>query len=125
MPHATARLAAAAMLATSMAGAAQAEGDPALGKTQFNKCAACHSIKPGENKIGPSLHGVVGRPSHSIEGFNYSEAMKAYNVTWTDEELNKYLENPRGVVAGTKMIFVGLKKEDERANLIAYLDTLK
>ncbi len=125
MPHATARLAAAAMLATLMAGAAQAEGDPALGKTQFNKCAACHSIKPGENKIGPSLHGVVGRPSHSIEGFNYSEAMKAYNVTWTDEELNKYLENPRGVVAGTKMIFVGLKKEDERANLIAYLDTLK
>ena len=125
MPHATARLAAAAMLATLMAGAAQAEGDPALGKTQFNKCAACHSIKPGENKIGPSLHGVVGRPSHSIEGFNYSEAMKAYNVTWTDEELSKYLENPRGVVAGTKMIFVGLKKEDERANLIAYLDTLK
>lgn len=125
MPHATARLAAAAMLATLTAGAAQAEGDPALGKTQFNKCAACHSIKPGENKIGPSLHGVVGRPSHSIEGFNYSEAMKAYNVTWTDEELNKYLENPRGVVAGTKMIFVGLKKEDERANLIAYLDTLK
>ena len=125
MPHATAHLAAAAMLATLMAGAAQAEGDPALGKTQFNKCAACHSIKPGENKIGPSLHGVVGRPSHSIEGFNYSEAMKAYNVTWTDEELSKYLENPRGVVAGTKMIFVGLKKEDERANLIAYLDTLK
>jgi len=112
-------------LAALTAGAARAEGDPALGKVQFNKCAACHSIKPGENKIGPSMHGIVGRPSHSIEGFNYSEAMKAYNVTWTDEELNKYLENPRGVVAGTKMIFVGLKKEDERANLIAYLDTLK
>lgn len=112
----------AAMLASS---AARADGDPALGKVQFNKCAACHSAKAGENKIGPSLYGVVGRPSHSIEGFSYSDAMKAYNVTWTDEELNKYLENPRGVVAGTKMIFVGLKKEDERANLIAYLDTLK
>jgi len=124
MPHAIARLTAVALAALT-AGAARAEGDPALGKVQFNKCAACHSIKPGENKIGPSMHGIVGRPSHSIEGFNYSEAMKAYNVTWTDEELNKYLENPRGVVAGTKMIFVGLKKEDERANLIAYLDTLK
>lgn len=125
MHPAISRIAAAALM-TALAGTAvRAEGDPALGKAQFNKCAACHSIKAGENKIGPSLHGVVGRPSHSIEGFNYSEAMKGYNVTWTDEELNKYLENPRGVVAGTKMIFVGLKKEDERANLIAYLDTLK
>ena len=120
-----ATLAMAALAATLASGAARADGDPALGKVQFNKCAACHSAKAGENKIGPSLHGVVGRPSHSIEGFGYSDAMKAYNVTWTDEELNKYLENPRGVVAGTKMIFVGLKKEDERANLIAYLDTLK
>ena len=124
MPHAIARLTAVALAALT-AGAARAEGDPALGKVQFNKCAACHSIKPGENKIGPSMHGIVGRPSHSIEGFNYSEAMKAYNVTWTEAELNTYLENPRGVVAGTKMIFVGIKKEDERANLIAYLATLK
>ncbi|HEY0202846.1 MAG TPA: cytochrome c family protein [Acetobacteraceae bacterium] len=120
-----ATLAMAALAATLASGAARADGDPALGKVQFNKCAACHSAKAGENKIGPSLHGVVGRPSHSIDGFSYSDAMKAYNVTWTDEELNKYLENPRGVVVGTKMIFVGLKKEDERANLIAYLDTLK
>lgn len=124
MPH-PAPLAIAALAAMLASNAARADGDPALGKVQFNKCAACHSIKPGENKIGPSLHGVVGRPSHNIEGFSYSDAMKAYNVTWTDEELNKYLENPRGVVTGTKMIFVGLKKEDERANLIAYLDTLK
>ncbi len=107
------------------AGAARADGDPALGKTAFNKCAACHSIKEGENKIGPSLHGVVGRPSHSIEGFNYSEAMKAYNVTWDPATLDHYLADPRGVVNGTKMIFVGLKKDDERANVIAYLETLK
>lgn len=125
MHHAVLRAAAGVLLAAFAGAAARAEGDPALGKAQFNKCAACHSIKPGENKIGPSLHGIVGRPAHSIEGFSYSDAMKAYNVTWTDEELNKYLENPRGVVAGTKMIFVGLKKEDERANLIAYLNTLK
>jgi len=106
-------------------GAAQAEGDPALGKTVFNKCAACHSIKPGENKIGPSLHGIVGRPSHSIESFNYSEPMKAYNVTWDAATLDHYLIDPRGTVQGTKMIFVGLKKDEERANLIAYLETLK
>lgn len=107
------------------AGAARADGDPALGKTAFNKCVACHSIKEGENKIGPSLHGVVGRPSHSIEGFNYSDAMKAYNVTWDPATLDHYLADPRGVVSGTKMIFVGLKKDDERANVIAYLETLK
>ncbi len=107
------------------AGTARADGDPALGKAQFNKCAACHSIKEGENKIGPSLHGIVGRPSHSIEGFNYSEAMKNYNVTWDQATLDHYLADPRGVVNGTKMIFVGLKKDDDRANLIAYLETLK
>ena len=107
------------------AGAARADGDPALGKTAFNKCAACHSIKDGENKIGPSLHGVVGRPSHSIDGFSYSEPMKAYNVTWDAPTLDHYLADPRGVVPGTKMIFVGLKKDDERANVIAYLETLK
>ena len=106
-------------------GTVRAEGDPALGKTQFNKCAACHSIKAGENKIGPSLHGIVGRPAHSVEGFNYSEPMKNYNVTWDQATLDHYLIDPRGTVPGTKMIFPGLKKEDERANLIAYLETLK
>lgn len=106
-------------------GTARAEGDPALGKTVFNKCAACHSIKEGENKIGPSLHGVVGRPSHSIDSFSYSEPMKAYDVTWDAPTLDHYLADPRGVVQGTKMIFVGLKKDEDRANVIAYLETLK
>lgn len=110
---------------TVVAVPAQAQGDPALGKTQYNKCVACHSIKAGENKVGPSLHGIVGRQSHSIEGFNYSEPMKAYNVTWDVATLDKYLVDPRGTVVGTKMIFAGLKKDDERANLIAYLETLK
>ncbi len=107
------------------AGAARADGDPALGQASFKACAACHSVKAGENKIGPSLHGVVGRPSHAVEGFSYSEPMKAYNVTWDAVTLDHYLANPRGVVPGTKMIFVGLKKDDERANVIAYLETLK
>jgi len=113
------------MAALGLVGTARAEGDAALGKVAFGKCAACHSVKEGENKIGPSLHGIVGRPSHSIEGFGYSEPMKAYSVTWDVATLDHYLVDPRGTVPGTKMIFVGLKKDDERANVIAYLETLK
>ncbi len=106
-------------------GAARADGDAGAGKAVFNKCMACHSVKEGENKIGPSLHGIVGRPSHSIDSFTYSEAMKNYNVTWDQPTLDHYLTDPRGVVPGTKMIFVGLKSEQDRQNVIAYLDTLK
>ncbi len=116
-------IAAVAMAMT--AGSALAQGDPAAGKTAFNKCAACHAVTPGTNRIGPSLYGVVGRHSASVEGFNYSEPMKAYNVDWTPAELDKYLVAPREVVKGTKMIFVGLKNDTERANVIAYLETLK
>ena len=104
---------------------ARAEGDPAAGKTAFNKCAICHSIKDGENKIGPSLAGVVGRKSHSEPGFAYSEPMKSYDVTWDPTTLDVYLTDPRKVVPGTKMIFPGLKNDAERSNLIAYLATLK
>ena len=101
-----------------------AEGDAAAGKAVFRQCMACHSIKAGENKIGPSLHNIVGRPSHSVEKFNYSPAMKAYDVTWDHATLDHYLINPRETVPGTRMIFVGLKEEADRKNLIAYLDTL-
>ena len=119
-------LTAAAAIALAMAGAARAdEGDAAAGKIVFNKCGICHSVKEGENKIGPSLYGVVGRPSHSIASFSYSEPMKAYDVTWDQPTLDHYLVDPRGVVPGTKMIFVGLKKDEDRANVIAYLETLK
>lgn len=105
--------------------AARADGDAAAGQVVFHKCMACHSAKQGENKVGPSLYGVVGRPSHSIASYNYSTAMAAYNVTWDPSTLDHYLTNPRGVVPGTKMIFVGLKSDQDRANVIAYLSTLK
>lgn len=105
--------------------AAHADGDAAAGKTVFNKCSICHSIKDGENKIGPSLYGVVGRPSHSEPGYTYSEAMKKYDVTWDADALNTYLVDPRKVVTGTKMIFPGIKDDTERSNVIAYLGTLK
>lgn len=115
-----------AITALFAAGPAHAEGgDPVAGKVAFGKCAACHSVKEGENKIGPSLYGVVDRPSHSIVNFNYSEPMKAYDVTWDVATLDHYLVDPRGVVVGTKMIFIGLKKDEDRANVIAYLETLK
>lgn len=106
-------------------GAARADGDAAAGKVVFKKCAICHSIKAGENKIGPSLHGIVGRPSHSIASYNYSAAMKAYNVTWDEKTLEHYVIDPRATVPGTKMIFPGLKSDTDRKNLFAYLETLK
>ena len=117
----------AAIVATLLLGngAARADGDPVAGKIVFSKCLACHSGKAGENKIGPSLYGIVGRPSHSIETFNYSEPMKAYNVTWDAPTLDHYLTDPRATVPGTRMLFVGLKNETDRANVIAYLETLK
>ncbi len=106
--------------------AAYAAGDASAGQAIFTaKCHMCHSNKPGENKIGPSLAGVVGRPSASVPGFNYSPAMQSAHKTWTEAELNTYLTNPKGVVPGTKMTFAGLPSETDRANVIAYLATLK
>ena len=120
----TAQLALVAAVAIS-SGAAWADGDATAGQAVFHKCAVCHSVKQGENKVGPSLYGVVGRPSHSIASYNYSTAMATYNVTWDSAALDHYLVNPRGVVSGTKMIFAGLKSDQDRANVIAYLSTLK
>lgn len=96
------------------------------GEKGFRKCAACHQIGDGaENKVGPILTGIVGRPVASVEGFSYSDAMVAYGAEhpdgWTVEMLNAYLEKPRDVVAGTRMAFAGIRKEDERAEVICYL----
>lgn len=107
----------------TLTAAARAEepGDPALGKKVFAKCAACHSVEAGKNKVGPSLHGVVGRASGTEAGFAYSDAMKNANLTWDPATLDKYLTKPKDVVPGTKMAFPGLPKEKDRADLIAYL----
>ena len=107
-------------------GTARAEdGDAVAGKEIFKKCALCHSPDAGVNKIGPSLHGIVGRHSGSIESFNYSPAMKSFDKVWDAAQLDTYLVDPRAVVPGTKMIFPGLKDEKDRQNVIAYLSTLK
>jgi cytochrome c len=102
-----------------------ANADAAAGATVFKKCAACHTDDSGGgNKIGPNLWGIINRPVASHAGFAYSAAMKAHaetNKTWTYEDLDHFLTSPKGFVKGTAMGFAGLKKIDERANVIAYL----
>lgn len=116
----------AAAVLLALAPLAWADGDPQAGEAVFKKnCAVCHTTEEGKNKIGPSLHGVVGRHSASVSNFQYSEAMKTANKDWTPENLNTYLTNPRALVAGTKMIFAGLKNDADRQNIIAYLATQK
>lgn len=102
-----------------------AAADIEAGKTTFKKCALCHTNEPGKNKVGPSLFGIVGRKSASLDSYNYSDAMKNFKHTWNPETLDAYLTDPHAMVAGTKMIFPGIKDKTERANLIAYLETLK
>jgi cytochrome c len=103
-----------------------AAADPASGEKLFKaKCAVCHTVEPGKNKIGPSLAGIVGRPSGSVAGFKYSPANFAANVTWDEPTLDKYLIDPKALIKGTTMPFAGDKNDAERADLIAYLKSLK
>ena len=96
-------------------------GDPKHGGIVFLQCKVCHTIDPGVNKIGPSLHAIIGRHSGEIPGFAYSPANKNSGIVWSEEELFKYLEAPQKVVPGTKMAFAGLSKPQDRADVIAYL----
>ena len=108
------------------AGPAYAEGDVTKGEQVFKKCMACHTANDKTNKVGPHLVGIVGRPVASVEGYKYSDDMKAYaatNAVWDEAALNAYLEKPKAIVAKTKMAFAGLSKADERADLIAFLKT--
>lgn len=110
-----------AMIAAAPTVAMSADAD--AGKTIFNKCKACHQV--GKNGVGPHLDGVVGRKAGSVEGYNYSEALKKSGITWDEAALDKWLQGPAKDVPGTKMIFAGIKDADDRANLIEYLKTLK
>jgi cytochrome c len=100
---------------------ASLSGDAAAGKTVFGKCRQCHVVEPGVNRVGPSLAGIVGREAGQVDGFNYSKANAESGIVWSEEKLFQYLEDPRGVVVGTKMIFNGLPKAQDRADIIAYL----
>ena len=96
--------------------------DAAAGEQTFRVCRACHQIGSGaKNGVGPVLNGVVGRKAGTVEGYQYSAANKNSGLTWTPEELDKYLTAPAATVPHTKMIFPGLKDEAQRKNVIAYL----
>jgi cytochrome c len=109
-------------------GAALAQADEALvadGEKVFRRCAACHQVGEGaENKVGPELADVIGRTAGSVPDFDYSDAMVAAGeggMVWTEETLDPYLANPKAVVKGTSMAFAGLRKEEDRQAVIAYI----
>ena len=113
-----------------------AAGDAEAGKNVFKECLACHTVEAGKNKVGPSLHGVVGRQAGSVDGFRYSKPMKEKaeaGFTWTPENIAAFVKSPKEVLPGTTMAFAGLAKSPKwkadpdtaAANLIAYLEQQK
>jgi cytochrome c len=118
------RIALAAFALLTVSAPAMAQGDAEKGKNVFKRCQVCHVHDAKTNKVGPHLGDVVGRKAGSVEGFKYSDAMKKKGeegLTWTEENLASYLKDPKAFVPGNKMVFVGIKKDDELADVIAYL----
>jgi len=96
--------------------------DLAAGKTSFNKCLACHAIGEGaKNKVGPELNGLDGRKSGAVEGYSYSPANKDSGITWGKDVFLDYIKDPKAKIPGTKMVFAGIKNENEANNLWAYI----
>lgn len=112
------------MIAT--ASGAYAAGDASAGAGLFNRCAICHSnTKGGPNKLGPNLFGVVGRRAGTYPGYSYSAAMKRAGFVWTPARLSDYLTSPQKLVPGNNMPFAGIADAKQRADIVAYLATLK
>jgi cytochrome c len=117
------------VLATALVWSANAfaAGDAVHGEQVFKQCKVCHAVGPGAKAgVGPEQNNLIGSKAGSRPGYNYSPAMKEAGekgLVWTEESVEKYLENPKGLVPGTKMIFPGLKKPEDRADVIAYLKT--
>ena len=100
-----------------------AKADPAAGEKLFRQCASCHKID-GTNATGPHLDGVVGRPVASVAGFSYDDALKSLGGDWSPDRINEFITNPKAYAPGTKMTYAGMKKPEDRANLISYLASL-
>lgn len=100
---------------------ALADGDPARGERVFNRCKSCHELTRERNRNGPHLIGLFGRVSGAVDGFRYSEPMKEAAIVWSNETLDSYLENPRSYMPGTRMTFAGLRNDQDRHDVIAYL----
>jgi len=113
-------------IALLVASPALASGDAAKGKDIFNRCMMCHSdAKGAPNKIGPNLFGVVGRKAGTEPGFNYSAALKGSGITWTEDNLEKWVMGPGKMVPGNRMMFAGLSSQSQAEDVVAYLATLK
>jgi cytochrome c len=114
-------LAFAGVILAVTAGGALAQ-DLAAGENSFKKCLPCHSVgADAKNKVGPILNGLEGRKSGTIEGYNYTDANKNSGITWDDKTFAEYITDPRAKIPGTKMVFAGIKSENERNALWAYL----
>ena len=102
-----------------------AKADVGRGQAAARKCASCHNFEPGApNKVGPNLHGVIGRAIASVPGFGYSAALKGKGGNWGYEETAAFIQNPRGYVPGTSMAFAGIQAGQERADILAYLRSI-
>lgn len=117
----TAPAAAEIVLEIKDASGKQLSGDVARGARVFRQCQTCHETKAGVNKVGPSLHAIIGRAAGTVPGFRYSNANKSSGITWTEQEMFTYLENPRTRIPGTTMSFVGIRDAQQRADVIAYM----
>ena len=110
------------VIASAAASSAALAQDVAAGKTSFNKCLACHAIGEGaKNKVGPELNGLNGRKSGTAEGYSYSEANKNSGITWDEATFKDYIKDPKAKIPGTKMVFAGIKNEQEASDLWAFL----
>jgi len=101
-----------------------AAADAGNGEKLYRRCQACHKLEDGANGVGPHLYGVVGRDIAGVDGFNYSDALKGLDGAWTLDQLSAWIENPREFAPGNRMGFAGLKDEQDRADLMAYLQTI-
>ena len=115
----------AAPAATGPVTYASLTGSAEAGEKVFKQCLACHAVQAGVNKVGPSMHGIIGRTAGQVAGYNYSAANKASGKVWDPETMFAYLEAPQKFMPGTKMAFAGLKKPQDRADVIAYLKLQK